>query len=491
MKLVELSQGIGTFHDPAWGQLDIDHITHDSRRSRHGTLFVALAGSSIDGHDFIPHALQLGAVCVLTSRPERVPCNIPILEVKDERKAMARLARRLYHFPDRSLKVIGITGTNGKTTSTYVINHVLGLLGKAGRIGTVSYFNGDSEEVAARTTPESSDIFRCLGEMVANHCKYASLEVSSHGLMFDRVLGLELRYGIFTNLSRDHLDFHGDMEAYFEAKCRQFALIVEGGYAVINWDDPYGRRIRLGPGVKRIRYGQSEDADLRFVVEDLSIKGSAFAVTFEEETEHFQLPLLGTHNIYNFANAIAIGLCEGLSLAQIAETAPDVPPVPGRIEMLDVGQDFAVIIDFAHTPDALENVLKACAEAKPKRLILVFGAGGDRDLSKRKEMGAVADRYADLILLTSDNPRSEDPESIMNMVQEGIQRQLGPRFMRNWDREEMILEALKSARAGDLVLITGKGHETTQEIQGAFLPFNDRTIASHTIQSLLEAKDHG
>lgn len=491
MKLGELIQGIGRLKDPAFANLEITDITHDSRKVQHGSLFVAIEGGERDGHQYIAGASQIGAVAVVTRQPEKGPCCLPIVEVEEPRKAMAQMARLLYGNPDRVLKVIGITGTNGKTTCSFLVNHLLRTLGQAGRIGTLSYFNGVSEEKAARTTPESSDIFRLLGEMVRNRCRYASIEVSSHGLMYDRILGLELRYAIFTNLSRDHLDFHGDMDSYFRAKHKQFDHLVRGGVAVVNWDDPYGRRIKLPPEVSLLRFGQSREAELRFEVVRMHFKGSTFRVWYEGRDALFEMPLLGRHNIYNLVCAMAVALKEGLSLEDIQRETPTIRPVPGRCEILDLGQKFCVIIDFAHTPDALRKVLEACRELNPSRLIVVFGAGGDRDKSKRSKMGAIVDELADLVFLTSDNPRSEDPEAIMDMVQEGILRTPGPTFLRNWDRLQAISEALNTAGDGDVVIIAGKGHETTQKIGNEIIPFNDRSIAARIVQKRMDDSSHG
>ncbi len=490
MKLGELIQGIGKLHDPASANLEITDITHDSRKVQHGSLFVAIDGRKRDGHQYIAGASQIGAVAVVTRHPEKVPCCLPIVEVEEPRKAMAQMARLLYGNPDRILKVIGITGTNGKTTCTFLVNHLLRARGKAGRIGTLSYFNGVSEEKATRTTPESTDIFRLLEEMTRNGCRYASIEVSSHGLMFGRILGLELQYAIFTNLSRDHLDFHGDMESYFRAKHKQFDHLVPGGVAIINWDDPYGRRIEVPEGVALLRFGRCPEADLRFEVERMHFKGSSFRVFYQGQEARIEVPLLGLHNLYNFVCAMAVALKEGLGLEDIQRESVSAPPVPGRCEILDLGQNFGVIIDFAHTPDALKKVLEACRDLEPARLIVVFGAGGDRDKLKRPKMGAIVDELADVVFLTSDNPRSENPEAIMDMVQEGIKRPPGATFRRNWDRLQAIAEALNTAQDGDVVIIAGKGHETTQEIGKEMIPFNDRTIATRILRERLDIGHH-
>lgn len=486
MKLAELVDDFGELQNPDTADLEVNHITHDSRKVQFGSMFVALEGKEHDGHNYIAASCQMGAVCVLTHDPERVPCRMPIIRAAEPRKAMALMAQRLNDYPDRKLCVIGITGTNGKTTTTYLVNHLLRTLGRAGRIGTLSYFNGVSEEKSVRTTPESSEIYRCLGEMAANSCTYASLEISSHGLMLDRVLGISLRYALFTNLSQDHLDFHGDMETYFQAKHRQFEMLIPGGVAIINYDDEYGRRIKAPHHAQTIGYGEHPDADLRFETISLTVTGTEFDVFWQGQKVRFRIGLLGKHNIYNFVGALAIALKEGRSLEEVSDDHRDLPQVPGRMESVNQGQNFGVLIDFAHTPDALEKVMEACKSTDPNRLIVVFGAGGDRDHDKRPLMGQMVDRYADVLVLTSDNPRGETPEAIMDMVQEGVSRPLGETFFRDWDRREAIRTAINMARPGDLVVIAGKGHETTQEIRGVHHPFSDRMEAARAISARRE-----
>lgn len=484
MKLKELTEDIGVLLGDCAGDLQISGITHDSRNVQQGTMFVAIEGARTDGHRYIGCATQLGALCIVTNDPKKVNFSVPVLKVDNPREAMAYLARRLYGYPDKQLRIIGVTGTNGKTTSTFLINHLLKPLGKSGRLGTLSYFNGFSEEKAPRTTPESNELYQMLGEMRNNGCQYAAIEISSHGLDYARVLGMELEYGIFTNLSQDHLDFHGDMEQYFKAKCKLFKMIRKGGTAIVNSDDPYGRRIVVPEGVNTIYFGTGDEATLRFKILRMTTTGSEFEVHYQDQSAVLKLPLMGKHNIYNFVGSMAVPLGEGRALTDMIPQAKAVAPVAGRCETLDLGQEFGVVIDFAHSPDALEKVLKACLEIRPNRILLVFGAGGDRDRSKRSQMGAVADEYADVVILTSDNPRNEDPKAIMDMVEKGIHRAKGETYICEVDRKQAIHQALRIAKKGDLVLIAGKGHETTQEIRGKFYPFNDREVASHYLRMM-------
>lgn len=489
MKLGELSHGIGALlnvPDTGADDIQINHITHDSRKVQHGSIFVAIEGAQVDGHDYIACASQLGALCIVTQSPDKVPCSIPTLKVESARVAMAQLARKLNDFPDKKLKIIGLTGTNGKTTGTYLIQHLLLPLGKCGRTGTLSYYNGLGEEKASRTTPEASDAFRTLGEMVVNGCEYSAMEISSHGLVMNRVRGMEVTYAIFTNLTQDHLDFHETMDDYFSAKKSLFAdHLIPGGVAIINWDDPWSHKLEIPDHARTLKVGKHEDADMKFTVEELSTNGSTFHVSFEGQEQVFHIPMLGIHNIYNFCTSMAVALLEGRTMKEIAGETRGLCSVPGRSEILDLDQDFGVMVDFAHTPDALKNVLVSCREITKGRLYVIFGAGGDRDHGKRAEMGQMADKYADIIMLTSDNPRSEDPEAIMDMVGEGIDREVGPTYLRQWDRAAAIKEVIQKAQTGDMILIAGKGHETSQQIGKTFHPFDDRLVASQCIQAKL------
>ncbi|MCB1050140.1 MAG: UDP-N-acetylmuramoyl-L-alanyl-D-glutamate--2,6-diaminopimelate ligase [Acidobacteria bacterium] len=476
MRLSELVQGVGTLLR-GHGDLEAFHITHDSRRAQPGCVFVALEGDQFDGHHYIECALQQGCVAIVTSRPDKVKSDVPILQVEHPRRAMAELARRLYGQPDEQLCTIGVTGTNGKTTTTFLLQQLLLPRGQCGRLGTLTYFNGVSEERATRTTPESPMLYRSLAEMVENGCRYVAMEISSHALVLDRIHQLKLNYALFTNLSQDHLDFHGDMEQYFQAKMRIFEHLQPGGQALINGDDAFGRRLLKMDGFQVLSFGRSPDCDLRFEVLGLSPQGSHIRLHFKSDVSEFHLPLLGLHNVYNFAGALLVALGEGLSFADVARLVPNLKPVAGRMEPVNLGQPFGVAVDFAHSPDALEKIAQCCHEMKPKRLIFLFGAGGDRDRAKRPKMGAVVDRFADVIFLTSDNPRSEDPERILDDIQQGIQRPVGSTLVRLSDRRAAIQQALDLAQPGDLVLLAGKGHETTQEIKGIHYPFNDREEA--------------
>lgn len=483
MRLSDLVKGLGlAIHGN--DSVKVTHITHDSRKVEPGSLFVALVGENRDGHDYIGRAAQLGAVAVLSRYPQRVMAGLPCIASDHPRRAMAWLARRLYDAPDSKLKVIGITGTNGKTTTCFLTGQLLATKGLCGRMGTLSYFNGMTEERAHRTTPESSEVYATLREMVENRCAYAAVEISSHAMMFERVSGMQLHYGVFTNLSRDHLDFHGDMEAYFSAKQLMFDMLPVGSTAIVNGDDAYGRRVTVKDGVRLLRIGSSEDCEMRFDEVALNARETSFAVCIGTERHRVTLPLLGLHNVYNFMCAAAVARCEGLGWQELTRVAATVKAVAGRMETVREGQDFQVVVDFAHSPDALEKVVSCCKDLCEGKLILVFGAGGDRDKDKRQLMGAVAHQHADAIVVTSDNPRSEDPQQIIEMVGLGIPRPLGPTYMQVADRYEAIELALGRAQSADMVLIAGKGHETHQEVAGKFLPFNDREVAVRILRNM-------
>jgi len=481
MKLDVLCKGIVEMHMGAENIPDICHITHDSRKVEAGSLFVAIEGAVFDGNQFISHACQLGAVAVLTASPERVPCGLPILSCKEPRTAMALLSRKLYGFPDRELEVIGVTGTNGKTTTAFILDKLLSVKGLAGRIGTLSNYTGVSEELSIRATPESSEVYQLLREMVTQNCVYAAMEISSHALMMHRVWGLTLRYAVFTNLTHDHLDYHKSMDAYFKAKKRIFELLAPKGIALINSDDPYCRMIQL-KDQKMITFGMDQHADLRFDVLELTGGGSRAEFFMGDERQECWIPLIGKHNLYNFAAAALVARLEGISWFDIAKRGCSLKPAPGRMESLTLGQPFDVAIDFAHSPDALENVLKSCRTITDGHVHVVFGAGGNRDNEKRPLMGIAAARNADYLYVTSDNPRMENPSTIIDEVTSQIQEECRVGKCRtNSDRKEAIRDAFNRAKKGDLILIAGKGHESMQEINGVLYPFNDRDVASQII----------
>jgi len=476
MKLSELVKGLGEF-TCCHGDVEAFHITHDSRLASPGCVFVAIEGSTHDGHDHVACALQQGCIAVVTAQPGKVKSNVPILAVSQPRLVMAQLAKRLYGEPDGRLRTIGVTGTNGKTTTTYLIQQLLAPIGLCGRIGTLTVFNGSTEERALRTTPESPQLFRSLAEMVQNGCSHAVLEISSHALSLGRVHGLSLATALFTNLTQDHLDFHRDMESYFQAKCTLFDLLKSDGLALFNGDDPWCRRARQALGGRCLSFGTGADCELRIEDLHLAATGCSFTACHAGQRLPVRLPLLGAHNALNFAGAALAVLGEGLSLEEICAAAARLKPPAGRLEAVVQGQPFGLAVDFAHSPDALSKICACCRQVTDNRLIVVFGAGGDRDQSKRPAMAAAVEPWADIIILTQDNPRNEDPERILDQVQAGFTRCQGPSLLRIGDRAQAIAAALDLAQPGDFVLLAGKGHETTQEVRGEHRPFNDREEA--------------
>ena len=467
---------------------EICHITHDSRKVEPGSLFVAIEGLVFDGNQFIAHACQLGAVAVLTSKPDLVPCGIPTLVCSEPRKTMALLARKLYGFPDKELRIVGVTGTDGKTTTAFILDQLLAAKGLAGRIGTLSNYTGVSEEAAVRATPESSEVYQLLREMVTQKCVYASMEISSHALMLYRVWGLTLQYAVFMNMTKDHLDYHKTMENYLRAKLKIFELLAPQGIAVINSDDPYGQRIASEQN-RIATFGRGPDCDLRFEAVQFTGKSSTAHFFSEGKRYTFQIPLIGLLNLYNFAAAALVARLEGISWEEIQEVAGRLKPTPGRMESLNLNQPFDVVIDFAHSPEALENVLKSCRTFTRGKVHLVFGAGGNRDREQRPLLGLAASGNGDRLYATSDNPRMEDPLQILNEVTSQIQEDcLTGKCQVIVDRREAIKAAINQAGPDDLVLIAGKGHESTQEIAGVLHPFNDRDVASELI---LKRKDNG
>lgn len=457
--------------------LAVSEVGYDSRRIGPGALFVAIRGLLADGNHFVDAALKRGALAV-ASEAEPEP-GTPWLQVEDAREALALLSAAVLGEPARSLELIGVTGTNGKTTTSHLIDAALRAGGRrTGLLGTVQYRIGERLAEAVRTTPESSDLQALLREMVDAGCSHAVLEVSSHSLALKRVLGCEFRVAVFTNLTRDHLDFHGDMEAYFAAKRILFdTLLRPDGHAIINADDDRATElVRLARG-QVWTYSLERLADLKAERIQLSLHGTRFLAKTPAGSFEVESPLLGRFNVQNLlaalGAALALGLAPEAALAGLASLAG----VPGRLERVEAGQDFTVIVDYAHTDDALKNLLEAVRELDPQRVITVFGCGGDRDRSKRPLMGAVAARLSDVVIVTSDNPRGEPPEAIIDEIERGMNGGRKTERHRIVARREAIAKALELAGRGDAVVIAGKGHEPYQVLRDRTIPFDDRQVA--------------
>ncbi|MFY9272901.1 MAG: UDP-N-acetylmuramoyl-L-alanyl-D-glutamate--2,6-diaminopimelate ligase, partial [Thermacetogeniaceae bacterium] len=441
-------------------------------------------GYRTDGHLYIDDAVSRGAVGVVVERAVDVPEGISLVRVEDSRLALAQLAANFFGHPSRLLTLIGVTGTNGKTTVTHLIEAVLRVGGKStGIIGTIWNKIGDQKLTGVHTTPESLDLQALLNRMVAADVAAVSMEVSSHALYLHRVVGCEFDVGVFTNLTQDHLDFHKDLDEYKAAKMLLFQGLGKGRtknrpcYAVVNIDDPVGKEILKNTEVPVITYGVREDADVKAIDLQLTPKGTSFTAVYSKGRIPISLSLPGEFNVYNCLAAVCVGLKEGVPVDLISSALKEVKGVPGRFELVDEGQNFTVVVDYAHTPDGLENVLKTARSIKQGRLITVFGCGGDRDQGKRPLMGRLSGELSDYTVITSDNPRSEDPEKIVRQIVEGIKESKAASYTVITDRYEAIRHALHWAREGDFVLIAGKGHETYQIIGDQVLPFDDQQVA--------------
>lgn len=461
----------------------VSAVVYDSRRATAGSVFVALRGLKADGTEFVSQAIERGAVAIVSESPRPEHSSTSWVVVSDARLALALLADRFYDHPSRKMPVVGVTGTNGKTTTSYLLASMLDAAGmKAGLLGTVTYRLGAEEREASRTTPEAPDVQRLLHEMLQQGCRAAVMEVSSHALALKRVDSMRFAAGVFTNLTRDHLDFHDDMETYFQAKRRLFELLPDDAPGVINVDDPRGPSL-IEISKRPITFAISKPADITPGPLEITLSGLAFDVRTPRGTVEVVSTLVGRPNVYNILAASATAVALDLPLDAIAEGVRTLPGVPGRFEVVSSPtDDVTVVVDYAHTDDALRNLLETARPLAPNRLVTVFGCGGDRDRTKRPLMGMVAERLSDVVVITSDNPRSEDPQRIIDEIKRGVPPpgQSGgraPDIRTIVDRRQAIEQAVELSEAGDLVLIAGKGHEKYQQIGDRVLPFDDAEVA--------------
>ncbi|MBL0388002.1 UDP-N-acetylmuramoyl-L-alanyl-D-glutamate--2,6-diaminopimelate ligase [Tumebacillus sp. ITR2] len=470
--------------------VEITHITPDSREVQPGSLFVALRGYTVDGHDYVQKAVAAGASAVVVES-EFVGLAAPQVIVPNTGTMAAVLASVFYQHPSKSMKVIGVTGTNGKTTTTSLIERVLRENGQeTGLIGTLKVKYADVEYETSNTTPEALVLQRIFREMLDAGVQYPVMEVSSHALELGRVAGTQYRTAVFTNLTQDHLDYHGSMEEYRNAKAKFFSRLgntysdtpSEGSYAVINVDDPEADFFRAATTAQVITYGIDHEADVRAIDVKIESHGVSYKLISFAGTAEFNLQMTGKFNVYNTLAATAACLLEGLTLEQIKTTLESVSGVDGRFERVNAGQKFAVIVDYSHTPDSLENALKTVREFAKGRVMCLVGCGGDRDRTKRPIMAKIATDYADLAVLTSDNPRTEDPELILDDMEAGVQDVEKNRYVRIADRAEAISFAIEQAQEDDVILIAGKGHETYQIIGKTKTHFDDREVAAAAIR---------
>src|SRR5438874_1186823 len=471
------------------GSLDreVESIAYDSRRVQGNTLFVAIRGEKSDGHQFVDQAIEQGASVIVAEREISSP-RATCLVVDDSRSALADLSSAFYGVPARKLKMAAVTGTNGKTTTTFLIKHICEKAGmRCGLLGTVQYEIGDRILPAIRTTPEALDIQELLAQIVNAGGRAAAMEVSSHALAQERTRGIEWDVAVFTNLTQDHLDFHGTMENYFEAKAKLFLQLAsqskKRASAVINIDDRYGEKLlhRIAGKSPAITYGLGLHADFRASNYRTEFAGTSYQLDARGRSYLVRVPLIGRFNVANSMAALAAATVMGVNLRAAILSLARSPQVPGRLELVPAKRQFQIFVDYAHTDDALRNVLKTLRELKPRKLIVVFGCGGDRDRKKRPLMGRVTDELADHAIITSDNPRKENPDAIINEVEKGFR---STHYEKIVERAEAIRHAVAMAQPRDLVLIAGKGHEKYQEFADYTIPFDDIQVARRALDDL-------
>jgi UDP-N-acetylmuramoyl-L-alanyl-D-glutamate--2,6-diaminopimelate ligase len=458
----------------------ITGVAADSRRVQPGALFCAVEGTVADGHRFVPDARARGAAAAVVAHP--VPDPLPQIVVADGRTAAAMAAAVWFGRPADRLNLIGVTGTNGKSTTVAITRHLLNAVEDVGALGTLGGMDGRGDvlpEDAGLTTPGPVELHAAFAELVRRNVRTVVMETSSHALHQRRVAGLRFAAAVYTNLTRDHLDYHGDYESYLAAKALLSAQVVAGGLEIVNLDDPAWEGLPRWEGLRRVTFGTSGRADVSADAVRLDARGAAFRLRLGGAVTDAFVPLMGEFNVSNALGAAAVAWGHGLAPDAIAARLANAPQVPGRMERL-VSAGFTVLRDYAHTPDALHRALQALRPLTPGRLIVLFGCGGDRDRGKRPVMGEIATRDADLAVITSDNPRSEDPERIIDDIERGME---GVAHVRVADRRAAIHRALTLLRTGDCLLLAGKGHETYQVVGTARLPFDELTIVRDALGS--------
>jgi UDP-N-acetylmuramoyl-L-alanyl-D-glutamate--2,6-diaminopimelate ligase len=491
LHLILRERGVVSAGDPVRAESsvgDVTGIAYDSRAVKRGQVFVALKGLHADGTVFVAQAIERGALAIVSEQPAPPDVRVPWVTVADARLALAVLAAAFHGDPSRDMQVIGITGTNGKTTTAYLLASIFEAANiRCGILGTVAYRVGPRERdnrEAARTTPEAPDVQALLREMVDLGCGACAMEVSSHALALRRVDDLKFAAAVFTNLTRDHLDFHSDMETYFQAKRRLFEMLPTSAPSLLNLDDPRGATL-VDAGGRAVTYAINRPADITPGPLAFSLQGLTFDVRTPRGTLRVRSTLVGRPNVYNILAAVATATALDLPFDAIERGVAALDGVPGRFQLASRAKDeVTVVVDYAHTDDALRNLLETARPLAHGRLITVFGCGGDRDRTKRPLMGAVAGRLSDLIVITSDNPRSEDPQRIIDEVLRGITvntRKDASQVLTIVDRRAAIMKAIEVAKPGDLVLVAGKGHEKYQVIGDRTLPFDDVAVAREAL----------
>jgi len=468
--------------------IDIKGIVYDPLRVKSGYMFVAINIYTQvdkieipDGHDKVNEAIEAGAKVVVLQRDMELPDSVVKIVVPDSRYALAILVNKFYDFPSKKMKMIGITGTNGKTTTTHIVESILLQKYRAGIIGTLNYKINGKIYKSKDTTPEPPDLQEIFTNMVNEKVEYCAMEVSSHGIDFFRVEGVNYNVGVFTNLSQDHLDYHKTMELYLQTKKRLFQWLEPDDYAIANIDDPHGQEFLDISVAKKLSFGINNKADVMAKDIKLNIKGTEYRLVTPIGEIQINQKLVGLFNVYNSLAAVAIAVSQEFDLETIKKGLEENIRVAGRFELIDKGQDFSVVVDYAHTPDGMEKVLGLAKNLNPNRVITVFGCGGDRDKEKRPLMGEVADKYSDKVILTADNPRNENPEQIITDIKSGIKKSETHTLI---DRRKAIEFAIKEAVAGDIIMICGKGHETTQTLKDKTIHFNDVEETENILENL-------
>ncbi len=485
MTLKDLLAGVPLLSCDGPESLDIRGLAYSSKAVEPGFLFAALKGEKRDGMDFVPEAFSRGAAVVLSDRPKPPGVQGRWIQVFDAREAVALSAANFYGKPSQKMKLVGITGTKGKTTTTFILESILKTAGfQPGVIGTISYRGPDFEQAAQRTTPESPDLQAMLKDMFDRGVSHCVMEVSSHALELKRVWGISFDVAVFTNLSGEHLDFHHTMEEYFAAKKKLFVLNSKKRTAVVNEDDPWGQRLISELPMSTITFGLGPAALVRGERFKLNGAGIEALVKYPGGQATIASGLSGKHNLYNILASFAVALALNIPPTAIKDGVAALRQVPGRFEKIENGLGFHVYVDYAHTDSALRSLLETARELRPSRIILVFGCGGDRDVSKRERMGEVAGSLADWTFLTSDNPRSEDPMAIIREIEKGILKSGSKKYAVVPDRRDAIEQALAFAKKGDVVLLAGKGHEAYQVLGDRVVPFNDAEVARAVLKTL-------
>lgn len=485
MKLADLISDLPQVTVKGTLEKNVSGIYYDSRKVEKDGVFVCISGFKTDGHKFIPQAIAKGAKVIVVEKDVDISLDVTVLKVPNTRLALALLANAYYDYPSRKLRLFGVTGTNGKTSVTYLIRSILRKAGqKVGLLGTIANLIDEEKLPSEHTTPESLDLQGLFHQMVEQKVDSAVMEVSSHALELDRVAGSEYDVAVFTNLTQDHLDFHLNLDSYLKAKAKLFKNLepTDWGkhkYAVLNWDDPSSQVVASETKVPIVSFGVKPGVTYRAKDIKLHLTGTSFIIECPAGDFPIHLKLAGEFNVYNALAAFAVGMEEGIASHFILEALEEMAGVPGRFEQVDCGQDFAVVVDYAHTPDGLENVLKTAQAVTKGRVITVFGCGGDRDKTKRPLMGKVASQMSDYCIVTSDNPRTEDPRAIIRDIEPGL---VNKSFEIIIDRRDAITKAIELARTGDIVVIAGKGHEDYQIIGDKILDFDDRKVAKDILK---------